>query len=60
MPSRLLLTALCLAAAAVAAQDAASKRAITHEDVWLMKLLRTSFFGSRSNACFQYSRACFT
>jgi dipeptidyl aminopeptidase/acylaminoacyl peptidase len=37
MHPRLLLTALCLVGCAAAAQEAAPKRPITHEDVWLMK-----------------------
>ncbi len=37
MHPRLLLIALCLAAAAANASEAVAKRPITHEDVWLMK-----------------------
>jgi len=41
MQLRLMLAALCLAACAAGAQDTAPKRAITHEDVWLMKRVGT-------------------
>jgi dipeptidyl aminopeptidase/acylaminoacyl peptidase len=37
MHPRLLLTALCLVAAAAAGEDAVARRPISHEDVWLMK-----------------------
>jgi dipeptidyl aminopeptidase/acylaminoacyl peptidase len=36
-----LLVALCLVAGAVSAEEAAMKRPITHEDVWLMKRVGT-------------------